>query len=434
MIEASFIDTWAATAAGGLTLTENSLYTMEAWKLFLNRLSPSGILSFSRWYWSGFPAETYRLVSLAASALRSEGVSDPRGHIVLISNAWPDIISGGRGAATILVGKESFSADDLDKLESLSRQMRFNLVLSPRGAQDSVFSALGNGDQNTSAVRSLPLNLSPPTDDRPFFFHIKPLRYAFRDTTPNQSGTFVLEVQSGEIVIVLLVLVVFLTSMFVIVPLFHGMGKESIPASIPYLLFFAAIGMGFMLVEVSQMQRLIIFLGHPTYALSVVLSALLVFSGMGSYSTRQIQRPGRDGAVRLLLLLLALLAFGLFSIPAIAAFAASTTPVRIAMAIAMLFPAGFFMGMAFPLGLKLATGELDSLMPAFWGMNGAASICASILAMLIAMNAGISAAFWSGFCCYVAAFCAYLWALYGQGSSQRTQILAYGSASSTFMA
>jgi hypothetical protein len=100
---------------------------------------------------------------------------------------------------------------------------------------------------------------------------------------------------------------------------------------------------------------------------------------------------------------------GLFSVTLIAAFGSSTTPIRIILAIAMLLPPGFFMGMAFPLGLKLATGKFDELMPAFWGMNGAASICASVLAMLIAMNAGISVTFWSGFSWYAVAFGAFLW-------------------------
>lgn len=191
--------------------------------------------------------------------------------------------------------------------------------------------------------------------------------------------------------------------------------------------------MGFMLVEVSQMQRLIIFLGHPTYALSVVLSGLLVFSGIGSYCTRRLRRLSRDGVVCMLLLLLSLLAFGLFSVPTIGVFAGATTKTRITVAITMLLPAGFFMGMAFPLGLKLATGELDALMPAFWGMNGAASICASILAMLIAMNSGISAAFWSGSCCYVVAFCAYLWAVRGRRSKE-LQIRVLQSNGASFAA
>jgi hypothetical protein len=382
---------------------------VDAWKLFLNRLSPSGILSFSRWYSSDFPAETYRIVSLAAAALRSEGITEAREHIVLISNVRADFGDGDLGAATILVGREPFSDQELDTLEELSRRMQFNLMLSPRTAPGSVFASLANGDLRASSVRSLPLNLSPPTDDCPFFFSLKPLRYAFRNTDPNRNGMFDHELQSGEIVIVLFALVVFLTVFFVFVPLLRNLEKATLRCSAVHLLFFAAIGMGFMLVEVSQMQRLIVFLGHPTYSLSVVLSTLLASSGVGSYTTRGIQNLRRDGIVCVLLLLLALVAFGLFSVPLIETFGSSTTPVRIVLAIVMLLPPGFFMGMAFPLGLRLATGKFDALMPAFWGMNGAASICASVLAVFIAMNAGISVTFWSGFGWYAFASGAYVW-------------------------
>ena len=111
----------------------------------------------------------------------------------------------------------------------------------------------------------------------------------------------------------------------------------------------------------------------------------------------------------MLLLLFVLLAFALSSVPLIAVFASSTTPVRIVLAIAMLIPPAFLMGTAFPLGLKVASAEFEALIPAFWGVNGAASICASVLAMLIAMNAGISVTFWFGFFWYAVATGAYFW-------------------------
>jgi hypothetical protein len=125
-----------------------------------------------------------------------------------------------------------------------------------------------------------------------------------------------------------------------------------------------------MLIEISQMQRLIAFWGHPTYALSVVLFSLLLSSGLGSYTTLRVAEPGNDAKVRLGILLLVLLAFGLLTPRAIAAFGSSTMACRIFVATGVLVPLGLFMGMAFPLGLKLATSRLDSLTPLFWGMNG----------------------------------------------------------------
>ena len=406
VIEASFIDTWAATAAGALTLTENSLYTVEGWKLFLSRLSPNGILSVSRWYAPATPAEAYRLTSLAAAALRSEGVTEPREHILLIVDVRHDIGNSGMiGAVTILVDNQPFSSADIDRVEAVAKQMQFVIVASPRFALDPVFSALANGADPSAFLKPLRLNLSPPTDNSPFFFYMKPFRYLFRSTA-NEKGAYI-DLLSGELVIVLLLTVTCLTVIFVLVPILRTQDMKMLRASAPHLVYFAAIGLGFMLVEVSQMQRLIVFLGHPTYALSVVLFTLLLSGGFGSYTTLGLSKPGNASVARLLLLLGILMLFGLLTPYAIAVFGSATTPLRITVATGILFPLGFFMGMAFPLGLKLATPSLDGLMPAFWGINGAASICSSILAIAIAMNAGISAAFWTGFWCYAVAVSAY---------------------------
>lgn len=404
VIEASFIDTWAATATGALTTVESSLYTVEAWRLFLDRLAPDGVLSVSRWYTAGLPVQAYRLTSLAAAALRSEGVTDPRNHILMVGNTRRGFV----GAATILVARQPFSLADLDRFELICKRMQFNIVLSPRFAADHVFETLGNGKDPTEVSESLRLDVSPSTDNCPFFFDFVPLRYLFRSVKLGEGDS--VEHQSGGFVIVLLLVVTFLTLFFVLVPLARTLDKTAVRLSVPYWLFFAAIGLGFMLIEVSQLQRLIIFLGHPTYALSVVLFTLLLSSGLGSMSTSRQVKPNWNTTGRLLLLWVSLLAYGLLTPRAIGAFGSATNPVRIGLATAVLFPVGFLMGMAFPLALKMSAGSFSALMPAFWGVNGGASICASILAMVIAMNAGISAAFWTGFWCYVIAFLAYCWA------------------------
>jgi predicted membrane-bound spermidine synthase len=406
IIEASFIDTWAANSAGALTLSENALYTTDAWAIFLNRISPQGIISFSRWYSPQFPGETYRPVSLAAAALHLQGIARPREHIMLVSNVRTDFFRGERGAATILVSRKPFSNQDIDAVELLAREMKFNVLLSPRTTVNTIFPSLANGQLKTEEIESLRLNLSAPNDDRPFFFYMKPLRYVFQNTIRNQMVSH--ELEAGEIVVGLLIMVVLLSTFFVFVPLFRNLERASLRHSATHLLFFGAIGTGFMLIEVSQMQRLIIFLGHPTYSLSVVLSTLLVSSGLGSYATRGLFNLRRGGSGVMILLLISLLAFGLFNVKLAVAFASSATPTRILLAILMLAPVGFFLGMPFPIGLKLSRGEFEPLMPAFWGINGAASICASVLAVLIATNMGVSATFWLGFMSYVVALCLYL--------------------------
>jgi len=168
------------------------------------------------------------------------------------------------------------------------------------------------------------------------------------------------------------------------------------------LLFFVGIGLGFLLIEISLMQRLILFLGHPTYGLAVVLFALLLSGGLGAYvsqwvAARRLYRP----ASTILLLLLALLyLFGALSHHVTQACEASTTPVRILVAGGLVFLLGLPMGTAFPLGIRMAQRRNRDLTPWLWGINGATSVCASVLAAAISLTFGIATAYWCGAAAY----------------------------------
>lgn len=409
IMQISLIDTWAATAAGAFVLTENSLYTVEAWRTFLQRLTGDGILTISRWYWAQKPGEVYRLVALAAASLKSVGVADPRSNMVVIRNMTPQgSDTGPDGVGTILLSRKPFSNRDLDTLEQLCKKMQFEMVLSPRSSLDRNFDALATGQHLDKVSDRLRLNVQAPTDDTPFFFHQLRLKDIFDREEPAE-GVARINLKAVAVLGTLLITVVSLTVLCLIVPLVSRGPKGALKRSWSLLIFFACIGMGFMLVEISQMQRLIVFLGHPTYGLSVVLFSLLVSAGLGSYSTRWGQRSG-PRLVRLAALLGLLCVFGAFTREIITSFEASVTAVRICVAVAILFPLGLFMGMAFPMGMKLASVRSPTLTPWLWGVNGATSVCASVLAVAIALSFGITTSFWSGFACYVAAFLAFLWA------------------------
>jgi predicted membrane-bound spermidine synthase len=203
-----------------------------------------------------------------------------------------------------------------------------------------------------------------------------------------------------------------LTSALVFLPLALTSRGVSLRTDTPLLLFFAAIGFGFMFVEMAQMQRLIIFLGHPTHALSVVLFTLLLSSGLGSLATDSVRDAARFRTrVGFLLILLAVLMISGWATPfIIERFSAAHTPNRIAAAAGLLFPMGFLMGMPFPLGMRLGARRSSAILPWLWGVNGAASVCCSVLAVAVALSAGINTSFWSGVACYAAALIAYTWA------------------------
>jgi hypothetical protein len=188
-----------------------------------------------------------------------------------------------------------------------------------------------------------------------------------------------------------------------VVPLALTTDRRALAGTTPLFVFFAGIGFGFMLIEISQMQRLIVFLGHPTYGLSVVLFAMLASSGVGSLVAGRFHAVGIRAAAPLGALVAALAVFGAATPLAIGGFDSATTSVRIAVAVGLLFPIGFFMGMAFPLGMRAAAHRAPALAPWLWGINGATSVCASVIAVAIALHWGIAASFWTGVACYVAA-------------------------------
>jgi hypothetical protein len=304
----------------------------------------------------------------------------------------------------MLVSRDPLSAADLDALEAVAARMRFDVVQSPRHSADATFAALADGARLQQAVASNELNIAAPTDDSPFFFHMLRLRDVFNTARWSDQGIVRFNMTAVGILGVLLVTVVALTAGCILVPwLVAGAEDPALRERAGvHLTFFAAIGLGFMLVEISQVQRLAIFLGHPAYSLSVVLFSLLVASGAGSFSTGGGARP-RNARVRIALLLAMLIVFGALTPSAIRHYAGAPTALRIVIAVAILAPLGFFMGMAFPIGMARAQREKPSLLPWLWAINGAASVCASVLAVVIALGAGISAAFWVGTACYALA-------------------------------
>jgi hypothetical protein len=415
IVQVSFIDSWAATAAGAFVLSEHSLYTVEAWRLFLRHLTPGGILTFSRFYFPQNPAEAYRLLTLARASLEGEGVVDARRHIVLLRTLREE--RGEHrpvGIGTILVSRAPLSAEDIDKLEALAHRMQFDIVLSPHVAADAVFETLASSADWQTYARTYPLDITPPTDDRPFFFHMLRISTAFHPSTWQRTqfrdDYNAINLRAAMTLVFLLIVVAALTLLCVVGPLVVTRQRLPRGSGVALLLFFAMIGLGFMFVEVSQMQRLIVFLGHPTYGLAVVLFAVLISSGLGSFLTGRVQDHSMSarGSVLMAGLIGMLIAFGFVTPLFVRQFESAETAVRIAVSVGILFPLGVFMGMCFPLGMRLAARRASVLSAWFWGINGATGVLGSVLAVVISLSAGITSTYWSGVACYVLALGGYV--------------------------
>ncbi|MCB4755750.1 MAG: hypothetical protein LHV69_01720 [Elusimicrobia bacterium] len=410
IIQASLIDTWAATAAGAFVLSEHSLYTTEAWSDFLNHLSPKGILTFSRWFSKPrYPIapEMYRLVALARASLLKIGCSNPLDHIAILA----DSRNRSEKVGTILVSRSPFTKDEIDRIHKLASDYQFLVALSPSPQPGNPYDFVLVTLTAHSSPPLLPfdlasLNLSPPTDEKPYFFWTHKL-----SSSIGQDPGELTKIPEFSLFMLALIVITF-SSLCALLPILFFDPKTQAP-SLLLLLFFAGIGLAFMTIEISLLQRLTLYLGHPTYGLSVLLFSLLLSSGIGSYLTKNIEPIGlRPHAVRWGGMWLAVLTGLGFLIPlACTSTFAWNLPSRILLTIAFIIPLGLLMGIPFPLGMKLADLKNKSHKPWLWGVNGAMSVTGSVMAVLLSITQGISMTFFAGIFCYGMAFLAIGWFL-----------------------
>jgi len=405
VIACSLIDTWAATAAGAFVFSENGLYTTQAWRTFLDHLNDRGVLAVTRWYYARQPSEVLRLLTLAREVLtRYYGVQDVSTHVIVAKRVPPGKF--GWGVGTVLVSRQPFTDADREAAQAFCQAYDFDLMVAPGLCRNPDMAAILINPQLEELLARLPLDLSPPTDDRPFFFHMlkpgSPPQLAEFDRGPMQ-----LNLEAVRLLGSLLQYTALLTLVFVALPLALGsIGKQYRYRGLLALLgFFIAIGLGFMMVEISQMQRLMIFLGHPIYGVAVVLFSLLLASGVGSFCSKPVSERIGPGRV-MLLLLAALVLFALLTPALTGAGRAWPTPSRLALAIGMLLPMGFLMGMPFPMGMTAANRNPQAPLAWYWGVNGATSVLASVAAMTFSLYWGITFTYLLGVGCYLlAAIC-----------------------------
>ncbi|HET9790198.1 MAG TPA: hypothetical protein VFR08_02750, partial [Candidatus Angelobacter sp.] len=275
LIQASLVDTWAATSAGALTLSENSLYTVDGWRIFYDHLKPGGLITFSRWYSGPEAAQTYRLFSVAWGMLLSEGVAFPGQNILLLSS--------GR-VATILVSNQPLIKADLSRIEDISRRMQFNVLFSPQSG--TAIPEL----QTISSAKALPdlmrlrqsseFDYSPVFDTSPYFFNAVRLRNVLKLVMQGGHGS---NLRALLFVFVFMLAAIVLVITVIVLPL-QAWSKTAgtLRPSRSGITYFIAIGIGFILVEMAMLQQLSVFLGHPIYALVVVLSTVILSTGIGS--------------------------------------------------------------------------------------------------------------------------------------------------------
>jgi hypothetical protein len=399
LIQMSLIDTWAATGVGAFSLSENGLYTVEGWQHFLNALSPNGVLTVSRWHSPENITEVGRLLSLAATTLRSRGVAHPKEQIYL---------AGSPILATIIVSNAPFSADDLARLHATTRELGFTELVSPD--REPVSPLLARVLNATSAaeiddlVSESHIDLTAPTDDRPFFFNQLPLtdlasiRSAFAATDGIVRGN--LAAAKTIAIIVALSLVLVLAT--IIGPSLRTARHARASLALLGTPWFISIGLGFMFVEIGVIQRVSLFLGHPVYGLAVGLFSMILSTGIGSLLSENIKLDTAakiTGWAGLVCFLVAILSVWF---PVLAgAYEDEALPLRTIISLLAIVPCGILMGFGFPTGMRLVNAVDPRPAPWFWAVNGAAGVLAASVAVGTSIAWSIHATLWIGAGCYL---------------------------------
>ena len=395
LIQLPFLDSFGSSAAGLYALNENYLYTVEALKEYIGHLSPDGYLCLSRWIKLP-PRDTLKLFATGVSALKVLGVKKPGNHIAMI-RSWQ--------SGSLIIKKSAFIEKEIGAIKKFCRERLFDLVFYPGIQADEAnrFNILLEPSFYRGAVSLLQnnsktfladykFNIEPATDDRPYFANF------FKwQTLPEiiklrgRGGMLLLE--SGYLILAVTLIQALIASIgLILLPvLTRTLRTKNVKRTwsrFRTALYFSAIGLGFLFLEIAFMQKFILYLGHPLYAAAAVLAIFLVFAGLGSRYVRHKRLHAIWPVVIIIIL-------GALELPAAAIFfkllSGSAIPIKVLAAVLLLGPLAFCMGIPFPLALADIGTEQPALIPWAWAINGCASVVAAVLAALLAIHFGFTA-------------------------------------------
>lgn len=398
LIQLSLLDSFGGSAAGLYSAAESYLYTTEAFGLYLSRLRDSGILAVTRWLKLP-PRDSLRAFSTALSALRAAGIFQrPEEHVVLI-RSWK--------TSTLLVSKAPFTSEETERVTAFSDQRSFdvdyyaglreeaaNRYDVQKGATSFKGATSLAGGESERFLRNYVFDVSPTTDDRPYFSQF--FRWDKAWTLLRQlRREFLPLVEIGYLlVIATLAQAVLAGGALILLPLLGlrragewEQGRLSATAVLGTMFYFGSIGFAFMFLEMALLPKYVLLLSHPIYSTAVVLGAVLVFAGCGSLTVRHVESKSLWIAVSgicawVLAQFLAeerlfawALGWGLGA--------------RLGLVVLLVGSLSFFLGWPFPVGLRETSSRFPSLVPWAWGINGCASVIGAVLGKVISMSAGL---------------------------------------------
>ncbi|MDH3739213.1 MAG: SAM-dependent methyltransferase, partial [Alphaproteobacteria bacterium] len=398
LIQIPLLDSFAAAASGVHGLSESFIYTVEAMQRYLRRLRPGGYLAITRWLKLP-PRDSLKLFATALDALTREGVTDPAARLALV-RSW--------STTTLLVKNGAITPMDIEIMRAFANERSFDLAFysgmpeseaNRTNVLDAPYFYAGAtalaGAERADFVARYKFDIRPATDDRPYFFDFFRWRAQIELLGSSTVGVASLLEWSYPILVATLVQTLALSLVLILLPLALRRRGEAHPDRWRIAGYFVAIGIAFLFVEIAFIQRFVLFLHNPLYAVAVVIAGFLVFAGLGSACAPDFAAWLERRRTRVSALEIAVGAIGLIALiylvvlpPLFDAFIALPQSVKVALSLVFIAPLGFWMGMPFPLVLARVKARAPSLVPWAWAVSGCASVLSVILATLLAMQFG----------------------------------------------
>ncbi len=395
LIQLALVDSFGASAAGLTALAEGYLYTVEALNTYLDRLAPGGLLAITRWV-DLPPRDLVKLAAAAIAALEARGVTDPGAHLVLI-RSWK--------TGTLLVGNKPFTQAQIERLRAFCHSRGFDADWYPGmpAAEANRYNRLARpyfhealqallGPQRQAFMERYKYRITPASDDRPFHFHFFRWKSLPEWLWLRERGGVSLMEWGYPVLVATLIQAAVIGVALILLPLVLAGQRLPRRGRAAVLGYFALLGLAFMFVEIAFIQRFMLFLGHPLYAVAVVLAGFLLFAGLGSRLAGRLAWEARRIVVGAAMVITGLaLAYLLLLPPVFHALAGLPDAGRIVVSLALIAPIALAMGMPFPIGLRQLANAAPAFIPWAWGINACVSVVAAVLATWLAMHLGFSA-------------------------------------------
>jgi hypothetical protein len=329
-----------------------------------------------------------RLVATGMAGWSAGGVVDPRRHVAVIKSSTSGAPT--EGLSTVLFKRQPFTAGELDTLYETADRLGFEVIYAPGCEVSEPVGEFIAAADHRAYVAAYPLDISPATDNRPFFFNLVRLGDLI-DPELSASGVYRTSMEAIVVLLGVIGISLVLAIGIIVIPLVIGSRRRGLPRPSPALLgYFSALGVAFMLVEIPTIQKLTVYLGRPVYSLVVVLFSLLLSSGVGSLLSSRWPDDRIIPRLRIALALLVavILLHTMLSTPVLQATLSLPLAGRLAVAVALLVVLGFLMGIPFPVGIRWAGKHREGTVPWLWGMNGVMSVLGSAMATALAIHVG----------------------------------------------